>query len=64
MITGRVLWPRCVTFRPILTLVRALHRGSIVMPAVWHTVTRHARWPDSLVTPGLLPSMESHLRFW
>lgn len=26
------------------------------------TVTRNARWPDSLVTPGLLPSMASYLR--
>ena len=54
----------------ILTLVRALTDAALSRLRVWHvtpvrhTVTRHSRSSDSLVPSGLLPYMESHLRFW
>ena len=53
----------------ILTLVRAMIDAALSCLRVWHippvrhTVTCHGRWPASLVTSGLQPCMESHLRF-
>jgi len=53
-----------------LTLVRALTDAALSYLCVWHitpvphTVTRHGRWADSFVLSGLLPCMESPLRFW
>jgi len=70
MSVGSAIRSHCVTLRPSLSRVRAPTDTALScqrvwhIPPVWHTVPRHARWPDSLVTPGFLPSMESPLRFW
>lgn len=58
------------THRPILTRLHALTDAALscwrvrYINPVRQTVTRYACWPDSLVTPGFLLCMESHLRFW
>jgi hypothetical protein len=70
MIGGRALWPCGVTFRPILTLVRAHTDAALSCLRVWpstpvrHTVTCYGRWPDRLVRSGLLLCLESPLMFW